>query len=36
MANKALIQESWIYGGKINGLTSAEGTIFSVVPKGNP
>jgi hypothetical protein len=35
MADVALIQEPWIYRGKIRGLTNSGGTIFSVAPEGN-
>jgi hypothetical protein len=35
MAYVALIQESWIHGDQIRGLTSSGGTIISVVPNSN-
>jgi hypothetical protein len=35
MVDVELIQEPWIYRGRIRGLTNSGGTIFSAAPEGN-
>jgi hypothetical protein len=34
MTDVALLQEPWIYGDQIRGITNTGGTIFSVEPEG--
>jgi hypothetical protein len=34
-ADRALIQEPWVYRGQVRGLTNSGGTIYSATPENN-